>query len=207
MPGGGAGRGGGSGRSGAGGHPLALGRQSEEPLGPHTAQQLPVRGWAQVSGPSGVVGCCRGELHKVDPRNGGDLLGPQEEMYPVPRLGRREGGAGHGRCPVEVGGGGPEDPLRASTGHDDQEEQGGARAVSPEDLPPVVGAPGPGEEGRQVQVSPAARRVGGRREGGAPGRFSGERLAHDGVREGRPDAVVHGVGQQGPGGRLARTFQ
>ena len=119
----------------------------------------------------------------MDPRNGGDLLCLQEGVYPVPRLGRREGGAGHGRCPVEVGGGDPQDPLRVPAGRDDEEEQGGARVLLPEDLPSVVGTPGPGEGGGQARVGPAAGRVCGRWEGGTPGGLSGERLAHDGVCE------------------------
>ena len=68
-------------------------------------------------------------------------------MYPVPRRGRREGGAGLGCCPIEVGGGDPQDPFRVPAGRDDEEEQGGARALLPEDLPPVVGTPGSGEGG------------------------------------------------------------
>ena len=44
--------------------------------------------------------------------------------------------------------------------------------------------------GGQVWVGPAAGRVRRRREGGAPGGLSGERLAYDGVRGGRPGAVV-----------------
>ena len=48
----------------------------------------------------------------MDPRNGGDLLCSQEGVYPVPRRGRWEGGAGYGCCPIEVGGGDPQDPFR-----------------------------------------------------------------------------------------------
>ena len=118
----GAGCGGGSGRSGAGGHPLALGRQAGEPLGPLAAPEPPVRGGAQGPGPSGVVGCCRGEPQEVDPRNSGHLLGPQDGVYPIPLLGPWEGWAGQGRCPVEVGGGDPQDPLQVSAGRDDEEE-------------------------------------------------------------------------------------
>ena len=73
----------------------------------------------------------------MDPRNGGDLLCLQEGVYPVPRRGRREGGAGYGRCPVQVGGCDPQDALRVPRGCDDEEEQGGARALLSEDLPPV----------------------------------------------------------------------
>ena len=67
----------------------------------------------------------------MGPRNGGDPLCPQEGVYPVPRRGRREGEAGYGCCPVEVGGGDPQDPLRVPAGRDDKEEQGGARAFLP----------------------------------------------------------------------------
>ena len=142
----------------------------------------------------------------MDPRNGGDLLCSQEGVYPVPRRGRREGGAGYGRCPVQVGGGDPQDPLRVPQGRDDEEEQGGARAPLPEDLPPVVGTPGPGEGGGQVRVGPAAGHVRHRREGGVPGGLSGERLAHDGLRGGRLGAVGKRVGQSGAGGRLVPAF-
>ena len=83
----------------------------------------------------------------MDPRKGGDLLCSQEGVYPVTRRGRRERGAGHGCCPIEVGGGDPQDPFRVPAGRDDEEEQGGARALLPEDLPPVVGTPGSGEGG------------------------------------------------------------
>ena len=67
----------------------------------------------------------------MDPRIGVDLLWSQESVQPVPRLGRREGGAGHGRCPVEVGGDDPQDPLRVSADRDDEKEQWGARALLP----------------------------------------------------------------------------
>ena len=113
-------------------------------------------------GPRGSLDDTRGEPHKVDPRNGGDLLCSQEGVHLVPRLGRQEGGAGHGRCPVQVGGGDPQDMLRVPAGCDDEEEQGGALALLPEDLPPVVGMPGPGEGGGQVQAVRAAGRVRGR---------------------------------------------
>ena len=104
----------------------------------------------------------------MDPRNGGDLLCSQEGVYSVPRRGGREGGAGYGCCPIEVGGGDPQDPPRVPARRDDEEEQGGAGALLPEDLPPVVGTPGSGEGGGQVWVSPAAGRVRRQREGGAP---------------------------------------
>ena len=120
----------------------------------------------------------------MDPRNGGDLLCSQKGVYSVPRRGRREGGAGNGCCPIEVGGGDPQDLSRVPAGRDDEEEQGGARALLPEDLPPVVGTPGSGEGGGQVWASPAAGRVRRRREGGAPSGLPGERLADDGVRGG-----------------------
>ena len=122
----------------------------------------------------------------MDPRNGGDLLCLQEDVHPVPRLGHREGGAGHGPCPVEGAGGDPQDPLWVPAGRDDEEEQRGARALLPEDLPFVVGSSGPGEGGGQVRAGSAAGPVRGRWEGGTPGGLPGERLTHDGVRGGRP---------------------
>ena len=86
----------------------------------------------------------------MDPGNGGDLLCSQEGVYPVLLRGRREEGAVYGCCPIEVGGGDPQDPFRVPAGRDVEEEQGGARALLPEDLPPVVGTPGSGEGGGQV---------------------------------------------------------
>ena len=102
----------------------------------------------------------------MDPRNGGDLPSSQEGVYAVLRRGRREGGAGYGGCPVQVGGGDPQDPLRVPAGRYDEEDQGGARALLPEDLLSVVGTPGPGEGGgigagwpsRGVHASPAGGR-------------------------------------------------
>ena len=98
-------------------------------------------------------------------------------MYPVPLRGRWEGGAGYGRCPVQVGAGDPRDPHRVPAGRDDEEEQWGARALLPEDLPPVVGTPGLGEAGGQVGAGPAAGCVRPQRKGGAPDGLPGERLA------------------------------
>ena len=108
----------------------------------------------------------------MDCRKGGDFLGPPEGVHPVPRLRRRGGGEGHGRCPVKVGGGDPRDPLRVSAGHDDEEEQRGAGALLPEDLPSVVRSPGPGRRGGAVAGVPIAGRVSGRWEGGAHGGLS-----------------------------------
>ena len=142
----------------------------------------------------------------MDPRNGVDVLCSQEGVYPVPRRGRQEGGAGYWCCPTEVGGGYSQDPFRVPAGRDDEEEQGGVRALLSEDLLPVVGTPGSGEGGGQVWVGLAAKRVRRRREGGAPGGLPGERLAYDDVQGGRPGAVVHRVGPPGPGGRLLRAF-
>ena len=80
--------------------------------------------------------------------------------------GARRGGAGHGCCPVGVGGGDPQDPLRVPAGPDDKEEQGGARALLPEDLPSVVGTPGPGEGGdRRRPAQPRGACVAGGRAG------------------------------------------
>ena len=80
----------------------------------------------------------------MDPRNGGDRLCSQERMHPVPRLGRREGGVGARVLPGRGGRPDPKDPLRVPAGCDDEKKQGGARALLPKDLPPVVGTPGPG---------------------------------------------------------------
>ena len=58
----------------------------------------------------------------MDSRDDGDLLRLQEGVYHVPCVRRRERGAGHGRCPIEVGGGGPQNPLRVPAGRDNEEE-------------------------------------------------------------------------------------
>ena len=94
-------------------------------------------GWGSGPWAPGGRQVMPGEPHKEDPRNGGDLLCSQEGVHPVLRLGRREGLAGHGRCPVEVGTGYPQDPVLVPAGRDNKEEQGGARALLPEDLPSV----------------------------------------------------------------------
>ena len=60
--------------------------------------------------------------------------------------------------------------------------------------------------GKQVRAGPAAGCLRRRQEGGAPGRLSVECLAHDGVRGGRPGAVVDRVGRAGAGGRLAHAL-
>ena len=54
-------------------------------------------------------------------------------------------------------GGDPSDPLRVPACRDDKEEQGGARALLPEDLPSVMGTPGPGEGGRDRRGSAQPR--------------------------------------------------
>ena len=138
------------GRGGGGGGPAVA--SAPHGRGPaaihrHWEGRLPVWGGAQGPGPPGVVERCWGQPHQVEPRNGGDLLCSQEGVYSVPRRGRLEGGAGYGCCPIEVGGGDPQDPPRVPAGRDDEEEQGGARALLPKDLPPVVGTPGSGEGG------------------------------------------------------------
>ena len=122
----------------------------------------------------------------------------------------RAAGAGRGggyRCgPIEVGGGDPQDPPRVPAGRDDEEEQGvpghSCQRTCPLWWAPLV----PGEGGGQVWVSPAAGRVRRRWEGGAPSGLPGERLVDDGVRGGRPGAVIHRVGRPGAGGRLVRAF-
>ena len=98
----------------------------------------------------------------MDPGNGGDLRCSQEGVYPSQRRGRQEGGAGYGCCPIEVGGGDPQDPFRVPAGRDDEEEQGGARALLPEDLPPVVLERGGDRSGL---AQPRGACVAGRRAG------------------------------------------
>ena len=141
----------------------------------------------------------------MDPRNGGDLLGPQEGVHPVPRLWRLEGGARQGCCPVDLGGGDPQDPLRVSAGRDNEEEQGVARALLPEDLPRVVGAPGPVEGGEKAQVGPTAGRVGGRREGGSLGKAL-HTTAYWGIPLVPSYTGMVGRGREGVSPALSRNF-
>ena len=70
----------------------------------------------------------------------------------------------------------------------------------------MVGTLGPGKGGGQARFGPAAARVCGQWKGATPGGLSGERLAPDGVRGGRPGAVLYRVGKAGVGERLARAF-
>ena len=67
----------------------------------------------------------------------------------IPSRAAGAGMGGRGTCaaPCMWGGGYPQDPLRVSAGRDEEEEQGDAQARLPEDLPSVVGATCPGEEG------------------------------------------------------------
>ena len=91
-------------------------------------------------------------------------------------------------------GGDPLDTLRVPAGRDDEEDQGGVRALLPEDLPPVVGTPGPGEGGGQVRAGPAAGAcVAGGRAGHQVGSLGN--ASHT--------TVYAGVGADG---RLVRTF-
>ena len=83
---------------------------------------------------------------------------------PAPRV--PGGGGGVGRCPVQVGRDDPQDPLRVPAGRDDEEKQGGARALLPEDLPSVVGPPGPREGGDRFGLAqPRSACVAGGRAG------------------------------------------
>ena len=77
----------------------------------------------------------------------------------------------------------------------------------PENLPSVVGAPGPGEGSGRVWEGPAAKRVGGQREVGAPGGLPGEHVAHDGQGGGWPRSVVHRVCRAGARGCLIPRLQ
>ena len=107
-------------------------------------------------GPRGSSGDAEGSRSRWTPVTAVTCCVCRKDVHPVPRHGRQEGGAGHGCCPVWVGGGDPQDPLRVPAGRDYEEEQGGARALLPEDLPPVVGTSGPGEGGGQVRAGPPA---------------------------------------------------
>ena len=144
----------------------------------------------------------------MDPRNGGDLLCSQEGVYSVLRRRRREGGAGYGCCPIEVGGGDPQDPPGVPAGRDDEEEQGGARALLPEDLPPVVGTPGSGEgppgQGQEryskaTGLSPARRHRGPWQTSPGAMEATGDRGAGTQSKRGSP------ARQSGPATQITRV--
>ena len=130
-------------------HPHGGGRQGSHAA--HASRHSSQSGAGlRALGPRGSSGGAGVSRTRWTPVNGGNLLCSQEGGYPVPRRGRREGGAGYSCCPIEVCRGYPQDPFRDAAGREDEEEQGGARALLPEDLPPVVGTPGSGEGGGQV---------------------------------------------------------
>ena len=164
--------------------PAAIHRHWEGRRGSHAAhasRHLSQSGAGlRALGPQRSSGGARGSRTRWTPVTAVTSCVRRKVCTPSRAAGADKGGAGYGCCPIEVGGDDPQDPPRVPAGRDDEEEQGGARALLPEDLPPVVGTPG----------SP----------------LPGERLAHDGVRGGRPGVVVHRVGQPGAGGRLARAF-
>ena len=158
-------------------------------------------------GPWGSSGDAEGSRSRWIPVTAVTCCVCRKDVHPVPRHGRQEGGAGHGCCPVWVGGGDPQDPLRVPAGRDYEEEQGGARALLPQDLSPVLGTSGPGEGGGQVRAGPPAGCVHRRREGVAPGGLPRERLAHDGVRRVRPGIPVRSGGDGwAPRPRLPRIL-
>ena len=101
-------------------------------------------------GPRGSSGGAEGSRTRWTPVTAVTSCVRKKVCTPSRAAGAGRGGAGYGRCHVQVGGVEPQDPLRVPAGRDDKEEQGGARALLPEDLPPVVGIPGPGEGGGQV---------------------------------------------------------
>ena len=158
----GGGKGGGGGGSAAasaphGWGPVAIHRHWEGRRGSHAAHA------SRHSSQSGAG------LRTLAPRgSSGGAGGGRTRWTPVPAVtpcirrkvcdpsraaGAGTGGAGRGCRPVEVGGGDPQDPLRVPSGRDDGEDQGDARALLSEDLPPVVGTPGPGEGGVGVGVA------------------------------------------------------
>ena len=123
-------------------------------------------------GPWGSSGGAKGSRTRWTPVTAVTSCVRTKVCTPSRAAGAWRGGARHGRCPVQVGVGDPQGPLRVPAGRDDEEEQGVARALLPEDLPPLVGTPGPGEVGgtgsgwpsRRVLASP----VGGRGTRWAP---------------------------------------
>ena len=122
-------------------------------------------------------------------------------MYLLPGLGHREKGAGHGRRSVRrlvwVFRGGPQDLLLVPAPCDNKEEQRGTRVLRRDGLPPVVGAPGPGEGGGRESMSPAARHVVGWLKVWAPGWLPADSAAHGSVQAGQPRPVIHRLVGQG----------
>ena len=88
-------------RAGHSAHALRHGSQSGADSGP---------------GSSAVVRGRRGEPPKVDPLDGGDLLGPREGLYPVPCLARREGAGGARALPRRGWSGWPLGPALGPDG-------------------------------------------------------------------------------------------
>ena len=174
----------------------------------HTSRQSSQSGAGhRALGPRGSSGCAEGSRTRLTPVTAVTSCVRRKVCTPPRSVGAGREGRGTGAASYRWVGVTPRDPLRGPAGRDDEEEQGGAQVVLPEDLPPVVRTPAPGEGGGQVRPGPAAGCVRRWWEGGSPSGLSGERLAHDGVRGGVPDAVVHQVGRAGAGGRLVRAFQ
>ena len=140
------------------------------------------------------------------PRSSGDAEGSRTRWTPVTAVtsclrrkvctpsraaGAGRGGRGTGATLYRLVGGDPQDTLWVPAGHDNVEEQGGTRALLPEDLPPVVGTPGPGEGKGQVRVDPAAGCVhrwweGGHQAGSLEN--ASHMTAYGGVQRGRMGA-------------------
>ena len=132
-------------RAGAGGHPSALGGEAWEPRGPRVAPQLSIWGRAHGPGPWAPGGrrvVPGGSRTRWTPVTAVTSCVRRKVCTPSRAAGAGKGGGGYGCCPIEVGGGDPQDPFWVPAGCDDEEDQGGARTLLPEDLPPVVGTPG-----------------------------------------------------------------
>ena len=144
-------------QAGAGGHPSAVGG-GRGIHAAHASRHCSQSGAGlRALGPRGSPVGARGSRTRWTPATAVTSCFRRKVCIPSRAAGAGWGGAGYRCCPVEVGGGDPQDPLLVLVGHDDEEEPGGARAFLPEDLPRVVGTPGPGEGVRQIRVGAAAR--------------------------------------------------
>ena len=105
------------------------------------------RAGLRAQGPRGSSGGAQGSRTRWTPVTAVTSCVRRKVCTPSRAAGAGRGGRGTGAAPVQEGGGDPQDPLWVPAGCDDDEEQGGARALLPEDVPSVVGTPGLGEGG------------------------------------------------------------
>ena len=80
--------------------------------------------WAGLMalGPRGLPGGAKGSRTRLTPVAAVTSCVRRKASTPPRAAGAGGGGAGHGRCPVQVGEGDPQDPLRVPGSRDDEEE-------------------------------------------------------------------------------------